>query len=170
MTSRTSRPHNGVKFLLALGLILGSTAYALWQSGFSSAPAASTPVVATPSQTQPAPTQTQPAPVETAPPPQGSTQTGQYADGTYTGSTADAYYGMVQVQAVISGGKLTDVKFLQYPNDRGTSREINTQAMPLLTQEAVAAQSAQVDGVSGATQTSEAFVQSLSAALAKAKA
>src|SRR5581483_7148043 len=44
-----------------------------------------------------------------------------YKDGQFTGSAADAFYGLVQVQAVISGGKLTDVKFLQTPNDRETS-------------------------------------------------
>jgi uncharacterized protein with FMN-binding domain len=94
---------------------------------------------------------------------------GQYADGSYTGSAADAYYGTVQVKAVISGGKIADVQFLQYPNDRSTSRYINSQAMPLLTQEAIQAQSANVSGVSGATATSDAFVQSLTSALALAK-
>src|SRR5476651_1351703 len=61
--------------------------------------------------------------------------TAGYKDGTYTGDSADAYYGNIQVQAVIQNGKITDVQFLQYPNDRGTSVEINTQAMPLLKQE-----------------------------------
>jgi uncharacterized protein with FMN-binding domain len=91
-----------------------------------------------------------------------------YKDGTYTGSVADAYYGNIQVQATISGGKITAVKFLQYPNDQQNSIYINQQAMPFLQQEAIKAQSAHVDGVSGATDTSQAFVQSLSAALNKA--
>ena len=95
---------------------------------------------------------------------------GQFTDGTYTGSSENAFYGMVQVRATVSGGKLTDVTFLTYPNDRSTSRMINDQAMPILSQEAIAAQSAQVDGVSGATDTSNAFVQSLSTALSSAKA
>ncbi len=106
------------------------------------------------------------SPSQPAPSPQTS---GSYKDGTYTGSVADAFYGNLQVKAVISGGKITDVIFLQYPNDRSTSIEINTQAMPLLKQEAIAAQSAQVDGVSGATQSSHAFVESLGSALLKAK-
>ena len=93
---------------------------------------------------------------------------GKYKNGTYTGSVADAFYGNVQVQAVISGGKITDVVFLQYPNDRRTSIEINSQAMPMLKQEAIQTQSAQVDGVSGATATSGAFIQSLSSALQQA--
>lgn len=93
---------------------------------------------------------------------------GKYKDGTYTGNVADAFYGNLQVQAVIKGGRITDVIFLQYPNDRETSIAINTQAMPLLKQEAIAAQSAQVDGVSGATASSGAFVESLGNALKKA--
>ena len=95
---------------------------------------------------------------------------GQYTDGTYTGAAADAYYGTVQIQAVIQGGKLVTVTFLQYPNDRNTSRYINAQAMPALKSEAIAAQSAHVSGVSGASDTSAAFIQSLGDALAQAKA
>lgn len=91
-----------------------------------------------------------------------------YKDGSYTGSVADAFYGNIQVRAVIQGGKITDVKFLQYPNDQGNSVAINQQAMPYLKQEALQAQSANVDGVSGATDTSIAFKQSLSSALQQA--
>lgn len=93
---------------------------------------------------------------------------GQYRNGSYTGSVADAFYGNVQVKAVISGGKLADVQFLQYPNDRGHSIEINQYATPLLKQEAITAQNANVDLVSGATATSEAFIQSLTNALSQA--
>lgn len=92
-----------------------------------------------------------------------------YKDGQYTGSVADAFYGYVQVKAIVSGGRITDVQFLQYPNDRSTSVFINQQAMPMLTQEAISAQSAQIDGVSGATATSRAFVESLASALSQAK-
>lgn len=90
-------------------------------------------------------------------------------DGTYVGDAEDAFYGNIQVQATISQGKITNVQFLQAPNDRGTSIEINAQADPLLAQEAIQAQSAQVDVVSGATDSSNAFVQSLQTALDKAK-
>lgn len=93
---------------------------------------------------------------------------GTYKDGSYTGNVADAYYGNVQVQAFISGGKISDVKFLQYPNDRQNSIYINSQAMPYLTQEAITAQNAQVDIISGATDTSMAFQQSLANALNQA--
>ena len=91
-----------------------------------------------------------------------------YKDGTYTGSVADAFYGNIQVEATIQNGKITAVRFLQYPNDRPNSIAINQQAMPLLQQEAIKAQSAHVDGVSGASDTSQAFVQSLSSALSQA--
>ncbi len=119
--------------------------------------------------TPPAQTSGSSAASPTSAPSMPKTKTGQYTDGSFTGSPFDAYYGTVQVQAVVSGGKITDVKFIQYPNDRSNSRYINGQAMPLLTQEAVQAQSAQVDGVSGATFTSQAFQQSLASALALAK-
>lgn len=98
------------------------------------------------------------------------TSSGTYKDGTYTGSAADAFYGNIQVQATISGGKITNVQFLQYPDEQGRSVEINQQADPMLTQEAIQAQSANVDIVSGATDTSQAFIQSLTSALDQAKA
>ncbi len=92
-----------------------------------------------------------------------------YKNGTYTGSVEDAFYGNVQVQATITGGKITDVQFLQYPHDALRSQAINSLAMPNLRQEAITAQIAQVDVVSGATDTSNAFVQSLQTALSQAK-
>ena len=92
-----------------------------------------------------------------------------YKDGQYDGNAADAYYGLVQVRVIIQGGKLTDVQFLRYPNDRSYSIEINTYAMPILKSEAIKAQSATVNIVTGATNSSRAFVNSLSNALNQAK-
>ena len=94
---------------------------------------------------------------------------GLYRNGSYNGDSVDAYFGNVQVEAIVSGGKLADVKILTYPNDRSTSLHINNSALPKLVQEAIASQSAQVDIVSGATQTSQGFQASLASALAKAK-
>lgn len=94
---------------------------------------------------------------------------GLYKDGVYTGGVADAFYGNIQVQATIQGGRITDVAFLQYPSDRSRSIEINSQAMPYLRQEAIAVQSANVNIISGATATSQAFVASLGSALSQAK-
>jgi uncharacterized protein with FMN-binding domain len=95
---------------------------------------------------------------------------GPYKDGAYTGGEVDAFYGLVQVEAVIQDGKIADVQFLEYPNDRRTSVRINSIAMPYLTTEAIQAQNANVDIISGATLTSEAFIMSLQAALRAAKA
>lgn len=103
------------------------------------------------------------------PTPTTGSSSSTYKDGTYTGSVEDAYYGNIQVQATISGGKLTDVQFLQYPNDNRTSLSINTQAMPYLKQEALQAQSANVDIVSGASDSSQAFQRSLANALQQAQ-
>ena len=94
---------------------------------------------------------------------------GQYKDGNYTGSVEDAFYGNIQVQVNISNGKITDVVFLQFPNDNRTSQFINSQEDPMLTQEAIQKQSANVDIVSGASASSQAFQASLANALAKAK-
>jgi uncharacterized protein with FMN-binding domain len=92
-----------------------------------------------------------------------------YKDGTYTGDVADATYGPVQVQAVIQGGRIVDAQFLQYPSDRQYSIMAYQTAAPILKQEVIQAQNANVDLVSGATQTSLAFRVSLSSALAKAQ-
>lgn len=122
----------------------------------------STPVNSTPTPIAYVPT---PTPVVTP-----TKSTGIYKDGTYTGSVADAYYGNVQVQVTISGGRMTSIQFLDYPQDRSTSIRINSRAMPILIQEALSAQSAKVNGVSGASATSPAFVESLTYALNQAKA
>ena len=66
---------------------------------------------------------------------------------------------------VVSGGQVTDVKTLQSPTAERRSQQINNRALPVLRQEAVAAQSAEIDSVSGATITSDAYATSLQAAL-----
>lgn len=78
------------------------------------------------------------------------------------------FYGFVQVRATITDGKLTDVTFLSYPTKQRESIQINQYAMPRLVQQALASQSAQVSGVSGATDTTIGFQESLAAALAQA--
>jgi len=91
-----------------------------------------------------------------------------YRDGEFVGNSTDAFYGYIQVSATTQNGRITDVNFLQYPNDRGHSIMINNYALPILRQEAIQIQNAKVDIVTGATDTSIAFIQSLSSALAKA--
>jgi uncharacterized protein with FMN-binding domain len=80
----------------------------------------------------------------------------------------DVNYGLVQVRVTIQAGRISDVKFLEYPSDRRTSQQINDIAMPYLQQEALQSQSANVDIISGATLTSEGFAMSLQSALASA--
>jgi uncharacterized protein with FMN-binding domain len=76
----------------------------------------------------------------------------------------------VQVQVVISGGKITDVKTIQYPNGHQQSVFINEQALPMLRGEVLQAQSAQINIIGGATFTSESYAQSVQAALDVARA
>ena len=92
-----------------------------------------------------------------------------YKDGTYTGSSVYVNWGYVQVQTTIQGGRISDVEVVQYPNERRTSLRINSSAVPELQQEAIQAQSANVDIITGATLTSEGFQQSLQSALNQAK-
>jgi uncharacterized protein with FMN-binding domain len=89
-------------------------------------------------------------------------------DGRFDGPAIDAFYGLVEIEAVVQGGKLADINVLRYPSDRRVSVAINRRALPILKREAIAAQSANVDFVSGATLTSEAFVESLGSALRQA--
>jgi uncharacterized protein with FMN-binding domain len=92
-----------------------------------------------------------------------------YKDGEYIGPVTDAFYGPLQVKAVISGGKIVDVVALKYPDDRAESINVSAMSLPVLKSEAIAIQSAKVNIVSGATQTAEAYQKSLAAALAEAK-
>ncbi len=94
--------------------------------------------------------------------------TGAFKDGTYTGTRTYNYHGYIQVEAVVTGGRLVAVNFLEYPTKDESSR-INRRATPILAKEAVSIQSSKVDTVSGATDTSGAFRKSLEAALVKAR-
>lgn len=87
---------------------------------------------------------------------------------TVTGSTSHTQWGPVQVQITTSGGSITDVAVLQYPTGNSTDEEINSYALPILTQSTIDAQSAQIDMVSGATVTSVGYRESLQSALDQA--
>lgn len=87
---------------------------------------------------------------------------------TVTGDVAQTIWGPVQVQLTIKGGTITGVKILQYPNGNPRDVEIAQYALPILMNETTAKQSAQIDMVSGATYTSEGYVQSLQSALDQA--
>ncbi|MEO6702666.1 MAG: FMN-binding protein [Jatrophihabitantaceae bacterium] len=87
---------------------------------------------------------------------------------TVTGSVADTRWGPVQVQLTVQGGKVTNVSVIQYPNGNSRDQEINSQALPILINETLSAQSAKVDMVSGATYTSQGYLSSLQSALDQA--
>lgn len=113
----------------------------------------------------------------TQPPPTGATTS---ADGptpapsgpssgtkSALGDVADTRWGPVQIKVTSSGGKIVDVQAVQYPDGNSRDAEINSQALPMLRSEALKAQSAQIDMISGATVTSEGYLQSLQSALDK---
>lgn len=172
MSKRTSAPAprggaQELKKLAVSGLLVGgfvlyslihgrSNASALASSSLGSGTAPSTPTATSGSDGTPAPSATV------------VTSSG-YKDGTYTGGVADAQWGYVQVKIIIANGRMTDVRFVQYPNDRNRSIMINQYADPILDQEAIQAQSGQVDVISGATDTSFAFMESLGDALSQAQ-
>ena len=85
--------------------------------------------------------------------------------GQLTGSAINMPFGTVQVQVSFQNGKITDVVTLQAPNDNRHSADITSYSTPQLRSEALSAQSAQINTVSGATYTSEAYIQSLQSAL-----
>ena len=88
--------------------------------------------------------------------------------GRLTGSTIQTPFGNVQVQVTIQNGQITDIQALQLPSSDRHSQEISQYAAPVLRSEALKAQSAQIDTVSGATYTSYAYAQSLQSALDQA--
>lgn len=88
---------------------------------------------------------------------------------TVTGDAASTRYGPVQVQLTYSSGKITDIQVVAYPNTNGRDRAINSRAVPELTSQALAAQGVNIDGVSGASYTTQGFVTSLRSALSKAE-
>jgi uncharacterized protein with FMN-binding domain len=116
------------------------------------------------------------APPATAPPPHASGSASTTApashgtSGTFDGDSFDNRYGTVQVRVTVQNGQITGITALQMPFDHPRSQYISQQAEPLLRQEALQAQSAQIDVISGATYTSEGYAQSLQSALDKSHA
>jgi len=125
-------------------------------------PDPATPTTQTPRPTdhvQPTPTPT-PTPSPTAP--------AGPADGLYTGASANTRYGPVQVQITVEGGVMTKSDAVVYPDRDPRDISINRVAIPILNDEAVAAQSAKIQMVTGATFTSRGYITSLQDALDQA--
>ena len=164
-------PQFGATTGLALGtggsLAGGTTATPL----ASPTPASTTKATSTPTKkpkkkptggtkaTTPPPAST-PTPVST-PKPAG-------VSGTFTGANGNTQFGPVQVQITVVNGKITNASALTYPTGSFRDQQINQQAIPYLIQETLAAQSANIQGVGGASYTSQGWVNSLQSALAKA--
>jgi uncharacterized protein with FMN-binding domain len=127
--------------------------------------AAPTAVTAPTSGAAVAPTPTSP-PAGAAPPPTSTGTSNQSRQ--YIGSTIENRYGPVQVRITVKGSTVTDIEALQLPEDREHSARLSSEAAPVLRSEALQAQNARIDVVSGATFTSESYAQSLQSALDQA--
>jgi uncharacterized protein with FMN-binding domain len=109
----------------------------------------------------------QPDPAPSSDTTDGPSPTGTAAPGTITvnGAAAQTEQGIVQVQVKISGGKLIEVTAIQKPGGDARHDEVSAFSIPKLREQAISAQSAQIDGVSGATATSGGYKESLQSAL-----
>lgn len=117
--------------------------------------------------TTPSPSVT-PSPSSTPSPSAAPSPSATPSPKTYTGDQVMTRWGPMQVEITVSGGKITAAQAVQYPSGNGRDAEINSYALPVLNQEVVDRQSAQIDTVSGATVTSDGYLQSLQSALDQA--
>ena len=118
-----------------------------------------TPAVQPAAATTPTTTTTTPTTTTTTP-----TKTASGAR-TATGIAVDTQYGAAQVRVTVKGGKITDIEALQLQGNDSRSLQISSSAEPILKQEALAKQSADIDAVSGASFTSASYTQALQSAL-----
>jgi uncharacterized protein with FMN-binding domain len=149
--------------VIGLWLILTFKSSPVSRASSRATPAAIAPADSTTTTPDPGAAGAGPAPTTTAP----GAGTGPR---TVTGNTFSNRYGDVQVAVVLNGNQIVDVKALKMPFDRSRSQDISTQAAPLLHDEVIQAQSAQIDTIGGATYTSQSYAQSLQSALDKAHA
>ena len=136
-------------------------------------PAQAAPSVATPhSSATPSASTTPTASASASASPSGAAPaaTSGLTDGTFTGSPTSTRYGPVQVQITVTGGKIVDVQAVEYPTDNSRDRQINERAIPQLVSETLNAQSADIHFVSGATYTSQGYLDSLQSAIDQANA
>lgn len=110
-----------------------------------------------------------PATPSPTPAPSATPAAGQTASRTITGPVIPTRYGDVQLRVTLTHGRISDITPLQLPVDRQRSAYISSVAAPILRDEALQAQSAQIDLLSGATYTSEAYAESIQAVLDQAR-
>jgi len=106
--------------------------------------------------------------VTASPTPVATTKQSSGITGTFKGDTSQTRWGPVQVEIILTNGKITDVTTLQYPNGDRKSMNISSRVIPWLQEETLQVQSANISGISGATYTSTGFQSSLASALQKA--
>jgi uncharacterized protein with FMN-binding domain len=106
-----------------------------------------------------------PSPSAAAQPPPTAPATAPAGIQVVNGASIDTRYGPVQVQIRVQAGRILSASAIDYPQGSGRDREINSYAVPALNRETIAAQSAQIDTVSGATFTSAGYIGSLQSAL-----
>jgi uncharacterized protein with FMN-binding domain len=131
------------------------------------------PATTSPTSTGGAAPTTQPTSSTTSPaagPPPVSTTIPAPKKATYTGQDVSYRYGDIQLAVTVVGGRITAIDVPQESATDARSQSINSQAVPILTQEALSAQGVNIDVVSGATYTSDAFAQALQSALAQESA
>jgi uncharacterized protein with FMN-binding domain len=149
--------------VLAVGWQLGAASMAQTAAPTTtSAGTGTTPSASTPTTTSTA------NPSATASPSATATTAAASSDGTWTGSSVNTRFGSVQVSVTISGGQITEVTPLHLTDADGRSVQISNQAAPMIRKEVLAAQSAQVSNIGGATYTTQAYLQSLQSALDQA--
>jgi uncharacterized protein with FMN-binding domain len=110
-----------------------------------------------------------PAPQGAAPAAGAAAGTATAAKSTFDGAVSDTRYGPVQVRITVAGGKFTAADAIQLPHGNSYDEQVNQYAVPILSQEAVAAQSSKINLISGATYTSDGYMRSLQSALDQAK-
>jgi uncharacterized protein with FMN-binding domain len=156
--------------ILMLGLKshgAGATAHGAQTISIGSAPSAAAPSTSAPAAGTPSSGSS-----GSSSKPSTSTTSKASTSGTrvITGASADTRYGPVQLKVTFSGKQITKIDVIQYPTQSGRDQEINNYALPVLNQEAMSAQSATIDSVSGATYTSDGYTRSLQSAIDQAAA
>ena len=130
----------------------------------STATAPTTASTSQPSNSSPSPSTPSPSPPSSP----SSSSSAASSSETFEGSVAQTRWGPVQVQITVQNGTISAVNAIEYPQNNPRDQQINAYAIPQLNQEALSANSASIDMVSGATYTSEGYLGSLQSALDKA--
>jgi uncharacterized protein with FMN-binding domain len=149
----------------AIALSAAGLTWLLHAQGVIDTNAAGRTAAAPPTTAPPAPDTGGGAPAGPTPTTPPTTRAPSSGDRTVDGPVVDTRYGPVQVEVTLAGNRITDLKAVEYPSEARRSQLISEQALPMLREEGLSAQSASIDTISGATYTSDAYSQSLQAAL-----